>query len=204
MVLFIFVKNLFYSLLSSAHSLKCYRCKARSAEECSTSQNVTTCDDRLRCAILTYDDHGFQYLKDCLWATYCDVSKYLTNCTIQVCGVDYCNGPLPTTPSPMPSSASTGSSETPTTKLPVTKTAATPIALENNTAPLTKVLDTKAATSTLALYTKTAPSTKVPDTKTTARPTTRSHAARSLLSGEYGMIVSVLVLNKILNICNIS
>ena len=140
MVLFIFVKNLFYSLLSSAHSLKCYTCKARSAEECSTSQNVTTCDDRLRCAILTYDDHGFQYLKDCLWAGFCDVSKYLTNCTIQVCGVDYCNGPLPTTPS----------------------------------------------------------------TKTTARPTTRSHAARSLLSGEYGMIVSVLVLNKILNICNIS
>ncbi|CAH3034719.1 unnamed protein product, partial [Porites lobata] len=88
-----------FSWLSVAHSLKCYRCKARSAEECSASQNVTTCDDRLRCAILTYDDHGFQYLKDCLWAGFCDVSKYLTNCTIQVCGVDYCNGPLPTTPS---------------------------------------------------------------------------------------------------------
>ena len=140
MVLFIFVKNLFYSLLSSAHSLKCYKCEARSAEECSASQNVTTCDDRLRCGILTYDDHGFQYLKDCLWANYCDERKDLTSCTIQVCGVDYCNGPLPTTPS----------------------------------------------------------------TKTTARPTTRSHAARSLLSGEYGMIVSVLLLNKILNICNIS
>ena len=205
MVLFILVKNLFYSLLSSAQSLKCYTCKARSAEECSESQNVTTCPhDSLKCATVTYDSHGFQYIKDCLWAAYCEGRPDVTNCTIKVCGVDYCNGPLPTTPSPMPSSAYTGSSDTPTTKLQVTKTAAPPIVHENNTAPLTKVLNTKAATSTLALDTKTAPSTKVPDTKTTAQPTTRSHATRSLLSGEYGMMVPVLVLNKILNICNIS
>ncbi|CAH3179664.1 unnamed protein product, partial [Porites evermanni] len=162
-----------FSWLSVAHSLKCYKCTARSEEECSASQNVTTCDDRLRCAILTYDDHGFQYTKDCLWPTFCQGRQ--DNCTIKVCNEDYCNGPPPRTTAVKPSAACTGSSETPTTKLRVTKTAAPPIVLENNTAPLTKVLDTKAATSTLALDTKTAPSTKVPDTKTTARPTTRSH-----------------------------
>ena len=132
-------KNLFYSLVSSAHSLKCYTCQAGSAEECSATQNVTTCDDRLRCGILTYDDHGFQYIKDCLWASYCDVRKDLTNCTIQVCKEDYCNGSPPPTTAVKPSAACTGSSETPTTKLRVTKTAAPPIVLENNTAPLTKV-----------------------------------------------------------------
>lgn len=110
--------SIFLLFFCSVHSLKCYTCKATSAEECSASQNVTPCDDRLRCAILTYDDHGFQYVKDCLWAEYCNVGKNLTNCTIQVCNEDYCNGPPPPTTAVKPSAAGPNPTTTPTTTEP--------------------------------------------------------------------------------------
>lgn len=110
--------SIFLLFFCCVHSLKCYTCKATSAEECSASQNVTTCDDRLRCAILTYDDHGFQYLKDCLWATYCDVRTNVTNCTTQVCNEDYCNGPPPPTTAVKTSAAGPNPSTTPTTTEP--------------------------------------------------------------------------------------
>ena len=106
-----------YSPLSTVHSLKCYQCKATSAEECSASQNVTTCDERLRCVILTYDDHGFQYIKDCLFAGYCD-GRQDDNCTMKVCNEDYCNGPPPPTTAVKPSSAGPNPNTTPTTTEP--------------------------------------------------------------------------------------
>ncbi|CAH3179661.1 unnamed protein product [Porites evermanni] len=109
--------SIFLLFFCRVHSLKCYKCTATSAEQCSASQNVTTCDDKLdgylECGILTYDDHGFQYLKDCLWPKFCDGKQ--DNCTINVCNEDYCNGPPPPTTAVKPSAAGPNPSTTPTT-----------------------------------------------------------------------------------------
>lgn len=111
--------SIFLLFFCCVHSLKCYTCKATSAEECSESQNVTTCPhNNLKCATVTYDSHGFQYIKDCLWADYCDARPDVTNCTTKVCNDDYCNGPPPPTTAVKPSSAGPNPSTTPKTKGP--------------------------------------------------------------------------------------
>ena len=91
-----------FLFLSTAHSLKCYKCTASSEEECTANQTIIP-ECAHQCATVKYSNYGQTYLKTCLPPTFpCSTFNASGECSIDFCSSDYCNGPVPTTPTPVP------------------------------------------------------------------------------------------------------
>ena len=96
-----------FLFLSTAHSLKCYKCTTSSEEECTANQTIIECANNQQCATVKYSNYGQTYLKTCLpptfpCSTFRNASGQVKECSIDFCSSDYCNGPVPTTPTPVP------------------------------------------------------------------------------------------------------